>query len=503
MAWRKKALGLVGQVRGILITHCHDLNSQAIAAEFCNPMSWSQEALLPFAAAKATYLQRLASEGLRGILFSRTTKPFQQVLHSSQPACQRAGGVVVGSRIFRWNSDVGFEGFQAASNALSVASRRGFSSFRNTLPGTQNKVQQGVVRTAVWRNKLLQSQSSKSRFLPVLGKRNFNVATLTERFRSSTEKVKENLLKAKQGVKKVGATEAARSNELLSGIMKPVNSAKQTVMGFREALGLQVEAFWKRNYLVMVGAVAVFACLLLWRIMFGIASLFVGLSEGMAKFGFLALAAGMVTIGAVVTRARYMINPDAVYRIAMRKLNTSAAVLEVMGAPLTGTDVRAYVMSGGGLRFKNFRPRLSGKRCFLIFPITGGERRGLVSIEVKKKKGQYDFKLLAVDIPTAGAEHRVYLIGDEAEYRVGGGLISVLRDPIVKAMAAQKEFEERDEREHEEDIQRAWEAEEARAQERLDKLERDAAATAAASKTPKEELPNPEVVPQEREAMKA
>lgn len=91
---------------------------------------------------------------------------------------------------------------------------------------------------------------------------------------------------------------------------------------------------------------------------------------------------------AVVTRARYMINPDAVYRIAMRKLNTSAAVLEVMGAPLTGTDVRAYVMSGGGLRFKNFRPRLSGKRCFLIFPITGGERRGLVSIEVKKKKGQ-------------------------------------------------------------------------------------------------------------------
>jgi hypothetical protein len=159
-------------------------------------------------------------------------------------------------------------------------------------------------------------------------------------------------------------------------------------MGFREALGLQVEAFWKRNYLVMVGAVAVFACLLLWRIMFGIASMFVGLSEGMAKFGFLALAAGMVTIGAVVTRARYMINPDAVYRIAMRKLNTSAAVLEVMGAPLTGTDVRAYVMSGGGLRFKNFRPRLSGKRCFLIFPITGGERRGLVSIEVKKKKGQ-------------------------------------------------------------------------------------------------------------------
>lgn len=87
-------------------------------------------------------------------------------------------------------------------------------------------------------------------------------------------------------------------------------------------------------------------------------------------------------------RSRVSINPDAVYRIAMRKLNTSAPVLEVMGAPLTGTDLRAYVMSGGGLRIKGFKPRLSNKRCFIIFPITGAERKGLVSIEVKKKKGQ-------------------------------------------------------------------------------------------------------------------
>lgn len=90
----------------------------------------------------------------------------------------------------------------------------------------------------------------------------------------------------------------------------------------------------------------------------------------------------------IVLRAKLTINPDAVYRIAMRRLNTSAEVLEVMGAPLTGTDVRAYVMSGGGLRIKNFRPRLTSKRCFIIFPITGSERKGLVSIEVKKKRGQ-------------------------------------------------------------------------------------------------------------------
>jgi hypothetical protein len=226
---------------------------------------------------------------------------------------------------------------------------------------------------------------------------------------------------------------------------------------------------------VVVGALGFGVCLLLWRVMFGVASMFVSLSEGMAKFGFLALAAAMVTIGGVWLRARFQINPDAVYRMAMRKLNTSAPVLEVMGAPLTGTEVRAYVMSGGGLRVKHFRPRLSHKRCFIIFPISGTERKGLVSIEVKKKKGQYDFKLLAVDIPTAGADHRVYLVGDEQEYQVGGGLISVLRDPIVKAMAAQKEFEEHDEQEEQDDLQREWEAEQARERERIEKLEREAA----------------------------
>jgi hypothetical protein len=50
------------------------------------------------------------------------------------------------------------------------------------------------------------------------------------------------------------------------------------------------------------------------------------------------------------------------------------------------------------------------------------------------------------------ADHRVYLVGDEQEYQLGGGLTSVLRDPIVKAMAAQ-EFEEHDEQEKQDDLQ--------------------------------------------------
>lgn len=169
---------------------------------------------------------------------------------------------------------------------------------------------------------------------------------------------------------------------------KPVSALRSAFARYREAVGLHVEAFWKRNYLVLLGAGGVASCIILWRVMFGIANTFVGLSEGMAKYGFLALSTAIISFCGLYARSRFTINPDKVYRIAMRKLNTSAGILEVMGAPLSGTDLRAYIMSGGGLTLKNFKPRLDKKRCFLIFPIRGSERKGLVSVEVKKKKGQ-------------------------------------------------------------------------------------------------------------------
>ncbi|OIT21697.1 PREDICTED: uncharacterized protein LOC109218570 [Nicotiana attenuata] len=256
-------------------------------------------------------------------------------------------------------------------------------------------------------------------------------------------------------------------------LKNPVVAAKDTAARYKGAVGLQIEAFWKRNSLVLFGAVGVMVCILLWRVLFGIASTFIGLSEGMAKYGFLALSSAIVAFAGLYLRSRFTINPDKVYRMAMRRLNTEAGILEVMGAPLSGTDLRAYVMSGGGVTLKNFKPRFRGKRCFLIFPIRGSERKGLVSVEVKNKKGEYDMKLLAVDIPMAsGPDQRLFLIGDEEEYRVGGGLIAELRDPVVKAMAATKEFEDRDELEDEEDAERELQEAERRHREEIEKLEK-------------------------------
>lgn len=83
-------------------------------------------------------------------------------------------------------------------------------------------------------------------------------------------------------------------------------------------------------------------------------------------------------------------------------------------------------------------------------------------------------KLLAVDIPmTSGPDQRLFLIGDETEYKVGGGLISELRDPIVKAMAAAKEFDELDKIEEEQDAQRELQEAERKNREEIEKLEKD------------------------------
>ncbi|XP_057458959.1 uncharacterized protein LOC130749595 [Lotus japonicus] len=253
---------------------------------------------------------------------------------------------------------------------------------------------------------------------------------------------------------------------------KQTAAVASTFSRYREAIGLQFDAFLRRNYPILLGVGAVVVCAVLWRILFGITNIFVSLSEGLAKYGFLALSSAIVAFTGLYIRSRYKINPEKVYRMAMRRLNTSAGILEVMGAPLTGSDIRVIVMSGGGFQLKKFKPTIRSRRCFLMFPIRGSEKKGMVSVEVKKKKGQYDMKLLAIDVPLAsGPDQRWYLVGDEEEYRIGGGLIGELRDPAVKAMAATKEFDNLDEIEEEEDAERERKEAERKHREEIEKLE--------------------------------
>lgn len=75
---------------------------------------------------------------------------------------------------------------------------------------------------------------------------------------------------------------------------KPAKAVRAAISRYRDAIGLQIDAFWKRNLLILLGAGGVVLCALLWRVMFGIANTFIGLSEGMAKYGFLALSSAIV-----------------------------------------------------------------------------------------------------------------------------------------------------------------------------------------------------------------
>ena len=60
--------------------------------------------------------------------------------------------------------------------------------------------------------------------------------------------------------------------------------------------------------------------------------------------------------------------------------------MQVMGAPVAGSDLRAQILTGGGLRMKNLQPRIRSRRLQMLFWATGTERRGLVSLEAKKQK---------------------------------------------------------------------------------------------------------------------
>ncbi|KAD7480308.1 hypothetical protein E3N88_03444 [Mikania micrantha] len=78
--------------------------------------------------------------------------------------------------------------------------------------------------------------------------------------------------------------------KLLNGKIKESTMAvSKAFSSYKYAVGLQIDAFWRRNSLVLLGAG-----------------------------------------GGLYLRSRFTINPDKVYRMAMRKLNTSSDILEIM-----------------------------------------------------------------------------------------------------------------------------------------------------------------------------
>eukprot|EP01025_Chloroclados_australasicus_P051815 TRINITY_DN6038_c1_g1_i1.p1 TRINITY_DN6038_c1_g1~~TRINITY_DN6038_c1_g1_i1.p1 ORF type:complete len:363 (-),score=42.85 TRINITY_DN6038_c1_g1_i1:144-1232(-) len=143
----------------------------------------------------------------------------------------------------------------------------------------------------------------------------------------------------------------------------------------------------------------------------------------------------------VLVRRYNSLSPESVYRMTMQRLHKHPGVLEVLGSPVVGSQSRAYVMSGGEIRMKGIYPSRRSRRLQMIFPLKGPERRGIVSVEAKKLKGRYYFKLISLDIPSpSGGEERVFILGNQALYE-RGHVMNELRVPFIQSLSLQDEYD--------------------------------------------------------------
>jgi hypothetical protein len=223
---------------------------------------------------------------------------------------------------------------------------------------------------------------------------------------------------------------AQKGYSLVPSSVRNVFESLQRPTSLRRAMALQIESVWQRHYRKIFVAALVLIAYGVWRTMRATAAAFVDVSQSLAVTGLSSLSAtiAVVTV-ALLYRRHFVISPNAVYRAALLRLNTHPGILEIMGAPLTGSSVQATVVTGGGLKIKGLRPKLRSRRVHMLFPLRGTDRRGLVSVEAKKKGGQLKMSLLAVDVPmpaSLGGEQRVYVEGGPRAYARGNVLDEVL-----------------------------------------------------------------------------
>ena len=246
------------------------------------------------------------------------------------------------------------------------------------------------------------------------------------------------------------ATASRKAFNLLPTSARRLWDSLQQPSNLQRAVSLQLEAAWQQHKRKVLGAGLLVLAYTVWRAMRKTASAFIDVSQSLAATGLISLGAALSIVAvAWLYRRHFVISPTAVYRSAMLKLDTHPGALEVLGAPLVGSDVRATVTIGGGLKFKGLRPKLRSRRVSMIFPLKGSERQGLVSVEAKKKAGHLKMTLLAVDVPmpaALGGEQRLFIEGGPKAYS-RGGVLDELRRPFLAALTSEDAAEEEDEAE--------------------------------------------------------
>ena len=242
-------------------------------------------------------------------------------------------------------------------------------------------------------------------------------------------------------------------DSLKQHVLDKVDALKQfrfmpiDILQKKKAVSMQMESLWDRHQRKLYGLAACLVSYTVWKSMRFTASAFVNVSESLAVTGVTTLGASATLMAAAwYYRRTFTISPSAVYRMAMIRLNTHPGVLEVMGAPVVGSDVRASVLTGGGIKLFP-KPKLKKKRVQMMFPLKGSERKGLVSLEAKKNRsGKLVLSLLAVDVARERSSllggqrteddtpyDRIYIEGGIKQYE-RGNVLNELRKPFLNAL---------------------------------------------------------------------
>ncbi|GBF95546.1 hypothetical protein Rsub_08527 [Raphidocelis subcapitata] len=200
------------------------------------------------------------------------------------------------------------------------------------------------------------------------------------------------------------ALAAAWGARLRKEAKRVADHAHRTSAG--QAAALQGAALWQAHSGKITAAAALGAAYLLYCLALPAAGLLTDAPERhplAARAAAAAACAAVVAGGAAWARARGAVRADRVYRLAMLKLNADPGVLEVMGAPLAGSPVRAEITSGGGVYLRDaLWPRRRPRRLQMAFRVAGPARDGTAFVTVRRVKGKYDFKLLAVELDGVG-----------------------------------------------------------------------------------------------------
>ncbi|GJP73167.1 hypothetical protein CLOP_g3903 [Closterium sp. NIES-67] len=198
-------------------------------------------------------------------------------------------------------------------------------------------------------------------------------------------------------------------------LQHPRTALHRIAWQYRDAAALQVEAFWRNHSLLLLSAGGISLSLLLWGCSFRLASLFLTMPPNSLGLSYLLASSTAVTALGVGVRAYATISPAMVYRMAMCALNTHAGALEVLGAPLLGAPVRAYVQGGGGIVLSGIAVRPAPRQCWLVFRVRGAEGRAVVNVEVQRHNGQYGLRLVALDVAAGSAgSQQLLVVGDDA-----------------------------------------------------------------------------------------